>query len=98
VEREEFMRLMTLASAYWALRSLLVKDEGIRKTFVDYFEKNQRIKNLLIVETNAFSNYLINLIAYSGIKDNPNINSSLSMYESFASDKDIHDAMVKIIK
>ena len=92
---QNFLHVATLASAFWALQSLSQKDEGIKKTFVDFFEKDTRLKRLVAIEENGFSNYLTTLAAYAVTKNNPNINASLSIYEKLGSAQDALDAMKK---
>ena len=88
-----FMHVATLASAFWALRSLAQQDQGIHKTYDDFFQGDVRLKNLLVEEQAAFSNYVTLLVAYSAIKDSPNINASLLVYEKLGSAQDAADAM-----
>jgi hypothetical protein len=75
------MRVMTLATGLWAVRSLAQRDEGIKKALFDFFKSEQRIQQLSAREDVAFANYLTLVIAYAGIKDNPKINEALSAYE-----------------
>jgi len=58
----KFLRVLTLASAFWALQSLAQNDEGIRKTFAGFFERDARLKKLLVIEQTAFGNYLTYLV------------------------------------
>ena len=80
-DKRGLMRLMTLGSAFWALHSLGQNDDGIKKTFEAFFKDDKRLAKLFALEQNAFGNYLTMLAAYAGIKDNPKINASLSIYE-----------------
>ena len=75
------MRVMTLATGLWAVRSLAQRDEGIKGALIDFFKSDQRIQQLSAREEVAFGNYLTMVIAYAAIKDNPKINESLSTYE-----------------
>jgi len=95
---QKMMRVMTLASAFWALQSLSQHDEGIKNAFTDFFAKDQRLQKLVLIEENTFSNYLTTVALYSAVKDNPNVNSSLSLYENLAPAKDVSDAMVSVKK
>lgn len=88
VNLSNYMRLMTLASGLWALRSLAQHDEGIKKALVDFFKGEPRIQKLSAREDAAFTNYLTLVVAYAGIKDNPKINGSLSVYERFGTPED----------
>ena len=93
-DMHDLMRAMTLSSAFWSIRSLSQRDAAISKTFTDFFESDHRLKRLLAEESNAFSNYLTTLMLFAAVKDNPNINSSLSIYEKLGTAKDAMDAMM----
>jgi len=90
----DLMRVMTLASGFWALQSLSAHDAGIKKTFDDFFKNDKRLSQLFTVEATGFNNYLVNLTAFAAIKDNPKINASLTIYENLGSVKDAQDAMM----
>lgn len=90
-----FMRLMTLSSAYWAMQSLSKQNAGIQKTFADFFEHDGRLKGLLALETTAFGNYVITLPLYAAAKDNANFNKFLSIYEAFGPAEDAQTALVR---
>jgi hypothetical protein len=61
-------RLLTLSSAFWALRSLAEHDDGISKTLAGFFERDTRLKNLLVAEQAAFGNYLTALVVVVAVK------------------------------
>jgi hypothetical protein len=61
-------RLLTLSSAFWALQSLAQHDEGIKKTFTGFFERDKRLKDLLSAEKSAFGNYMTTLVAVVPLK------------------------------
>lgn len=88
------MRVLTLSSAFWATRSLSQHDEAIKKTFNDFFEHDPRLKQIITIEGNAFANYLTTLAVFAAIKNNPNIESALSIYENLGSGKEAADAVV----
>src|SRR5262249_42682616 len=90
-----FLRVMTLATGLWATRSLAQRDEGVKRALADFFKGDQRIQQLSIREDAAFQNYLTMVIAYAGIKDNPNINEALSIYESLGPPEDAVNALRK---
>jgi hypothetical protein len=92
---QKLMRVMTLSSGVWAVQSLAQHDDGIKKTFVDFFEGDKRLKRLFETEENAFANYMTMLAAHAGGISNPNIESSLSIYEKLGSPKDAQDAFVR---
>lgn len=89
----DLLRVLTLSSAFWALDSLSGQDVGVKKTLTGFFESDTRLKRLHAIESNAFANYLTTLALYSAIKDNPNFNSSLSIYEKLGSGEDAIAAM-----
>jgi hypothetical protein len=68
VDRAKFLRVLTLASAFWALQSLAQQDDGIRKTFAGFFERDARLKNLRAGEEAAFGNYLTALAVFAAFK------------------------------
>lgn len=90
----DLMRVMTLESAFWAMQSLSQQDEGIKKTLGNFFENDARLKRLLAVESNGFANYMTTLALYSAIKDNANVNASLSIYEKLGPAQDAAAAMM----
>jgi hypothetical protein len=93
-DMRKLKRTMTLSSAFWALRSLSRQDAVIKKTLVEFFDGNPRLKQILLIENNAFSNYVTTLALSAAIKDNPNIETSLSIYEKLGTAKEAMDAML----
>jgi hypothetical protein len=87
------MRVMTMASGFWAAASLSQKDAGIKRTFDDFIEHDPRFKSLLLVERNAFSNYLTELALHSGVPDTANVETALSIYEGLGPAQDAAAAM-----
>ena len=67
-DRARFLRVLTLASAFWALQSLGRQDDGIEKTFAGFFERDARLKLLRAGEEAAFGNYLTALTVFSVFK------------------------------
>lgn len=67
-DRAQFFRVLTLASAFWALQSLAQQDEGIRKTFDRFFEADARLKHLRAAEGAAFGNYLTAIAVFAAFK------------------------------
>jgi hypothetical protein len=65
-------RIMTLSSATWALQSLAAKDSGIKKTLVDFFEVDARLKSLSAAERRAFGNYLAAIVAVTALQNGHN--------------------------
>jgi hypothetical protein len=70
-DRAKFFRVLTLSSAFWALQSLGRQDDGIKKTFAGFFERDARLKNLLAGEGAAFGNYLTALAVAAAFKPDP---------------------------
>ncbi len=64
----KFFRVLTLSSAFWALQSLGRQDDGIRKTFAGFFDRDERLKTLRAGEEAAFGNYLTALTVFSVFK------------------------------
>ena len=92
---KDLMRFMTLSSAFWAVKSVSASDSVVKKIFSDFFDQDSRLKEILAEENISFANYVTSLTAYSAIKDNENINSSLSIYEELGSGADAAKAMIK---
>jgi len=69
-------RVLTLMTATWALRWLSEHDDGIKRTVANFFERDARLKNLLVVEQIAFGNYLTYLLVVLTHKpDSPSANA-----------------------
>jgi hypothetical protein len=60
--------LLTLSSAFWALQSLAQNDDGIKKTFAGFFDRDKRLKDLLVVERAALGNYVTAILALVALK------------------------------
>jgi hypothetical protein len=86
---EKMMQILTLSSAFWAIKSLAKSDEGIKKISAEFFQKDPRLQKFLLEETIALSNYLTALIAYQISKDE----SSLLIYENLGSASKAFNAM-----
>ncbi len=67
-DRAKFLRVLTLASAFWALQALGREDDGIKRTFAGFFERDARLKLLRAGEEAAFGNYLTALTVFSVFK------------------------------
>ena len=91
--KEPFLRLITLGSAIWALQSLGSKDAGVRTAFSDFFAADQRLGALLKVEQTALNNYVLTLVAAAAIKDQPAIERSLQIYETFGPASEATEAL-----
>jgi hypothetical protein len=97
VERTKFVRLLTLASAIWAIQSLSQQDDGIRKTLNSFFASDQRLKTLFVIEQTAFGNYIMAIAGAAGFKsaqgdDQQRVyaafDQAASIYEKFGSGSD----------
>jgi hypothetical protein len=83
-----FMRVMTLSSAYWALNSLASADETIRRTSQEFLDADPRIKAIFATEREAFANYLTDVVAWTMLKDRPDLKAhtvfddALTQYEN----------------
>jgi hypothetical protein len=75
-------RVLTLTTAFWALQALAQHDEGIKTTLARFFAGDARLKNLLAVEQNAFSNYLTELIAVIALKPDQDTKSNQASAQS----------------
>lgn len=58
---KQFLRLMSLSSAFWALNSLAENDENLAKYLKQFFAEGE-LKNIFLIEQNHFSNYLTALV------------------------------------
>lgn len=92
------LRVMTLATGFWALQALGQKDEGIQKTFASFFERDPRLKKLLMAEQVVFGNYLTALVVVTSLKPEPSqpesegykaLSKSATAYETFVPARDI---------
>ena len=95
-DAKDFLRLMTLATAFWSLHSLAQHDDGIRSSLDSFFDQHRHLRELLAAERTAFASYITLLSASAGITDNDAISSSLSTYEHFGSPKDAFPTMKRI--
>ena len=80
--QKDFYRIMTLSTAYWSLRSLSKKHEIIKDTLMDFFEDNKKLKNILDIERNNFSNYLTMLPLYAANIDDEKIEDFMISFEN----------------
>jgi hypothetical protein len=92
-DMNSFMRLMTLASAFWAVYSVSQHDEVVRKSFETFFDNDPRLKEIVTEESAGFGNYQTSLAAYAAVKDNPKLTASLTAYETLEPLQAVSDAM-----
>lgn len=78
----DYLRTMTLSTAFWATSSLAKNHEPIKKILADFFTNDSRLNRLLLLEQNNFANYLnIFILATTIKKDDPKYEAFLSSYE-----------------
>jgi hypothetical protein len=102
----KFFRVLTLASAYWALQSLSPGDDGIKKTFSGFFASDPRLKTLLAAEQAALGNYVAAITMDAVFKPDPNdrdktseaMNEAASAYENFEPAGKVFDHIEAYIK
>lgn len=80
-DKKDMMRVMTLASAFWAVRALAENDPAIKKAFAEFFGSDPRLKKILAEEDKAFANYTASLAALAAKKNDAATNNSLDVYE-----------------
>jgi hypothetical protein len=100
-EFSPFSRVMTLASAYWALASLAAKDETIRKTSQAFLDADPRVKAIEQNEQDAFAAYIERLSAWTAAKNDPDSmdkakseDALLSGYENLGPTRDLLHPLV----
>ena len=100
--------MLTLSSAVWALQSLASQDDGIRKTFAGFFERDARLENLHAGEEAAFENYVTALTIFSVFKpdqasgevdpSSTAMNKAASAYETFEPVHKVFDHIEAYVK
>jgi hypothetical protein len=58
VDPEDTLRVMTLATAFWSIRSLSRSDDGVGKTADAFVQANPRIADLVAAESGVFARYV----------------------------------------
>ena len=91
---DNLLRILTISTGFWALKSLSDQHPIIKTTFNQFLENNKKISSFYQEEAIGFANYLTKLSLYSVINDNVNINKSLEIYENFGSMEDEQKAMM----
>ena len=81
-DRADLMRLLTLSSAFWALNSLAPSDVGIDGALKETFGGDTPLKNILMGENVAFSNYKVSLALLAVLPDNPDAMATGAAFES----------------
>ena len=77
------MRVLTLATGYWALSSIAARDKTVAATVKSYFDEDKGLSSIQASEVNAFSNYVTHMIVVvAGIK-NQAIEDAVSDFETF---------------
>jgi hypothetical protein len=95
---KKFMRVMTLSTAHWALSSLAAKDAGIKKTVIEFFNSDERLKKLFMAEHAAFGNYVTMLAVYAAIKESKEMDAALTVFETLGTQQQFSDAVFKAKK
>jgi hypothetical protein len=103
VDSAKTYRLLTLATAIWAIQSLSQQDDGIRKTLDDFVIADPRLKTIFVVEQTAFGNYLMTMVGAAALR-NPQaddqqraleaMNKAALIYENLGSAAEASAAMV----
>ncbi|MER8468372.1 hypothetical protein NKH23_02750 [Mesorhizobium sp. M1328] len=74
------MRVMTVASAVWAIRSLAKNDVAIKQELDRFFQNDSRLAAIFAREQNAFTNYLASVTLWSVEKDK-SLDAAMTDYE-----------------
>jgi hypothetical protein len=107
VDPAKTYRLLTLATAIWAIQSLSQQDDGIRKTLDDLFTNDPRLKTIFVTEQTAFGNYLAALAGAAAFKNAQDddqqrayaaMNKAASIYENLGSAAEATAAMMPLPK
>lgn len=93
-DRQPFMRVMTLASASWALQSLGQREALVQQVWTEFFGQDQRLKQVLASEQGLFGNYLTLAATQSALKSEPSLEAYLSGYESLKPGKDLEAVLL----
>jgi hypothetical protein len=104
-DRTKFLRVLTLATAFWALQSLSQHDDGTKQTLNDFFTGDARLNKIFVIEQTAFGNYLVSLAGAAAFKNaSPNdqqrnayatMDKSATIYENLGSATDATAAMMQ---
>ncbi len=90
---QTMQRLMTLATGFWALRSVGAQDSLIKSTVSTFFDSDPRLARALAAEEAIFSDYLTELTVNAAFKNNPGVNAAMQVYETFGSADAVERAM-----
>lgn len=106
-DQKSLLHVLTLSSAIWALQSLSDRDDGIKKTLSNFFERDSRLKAIFATEQTAFGNYVTALAVLTTLKDGQGedqqrayaaMNKSASIYENLGSPSDAFAPMTELKK
>ena len=106
-DRANFMRLLTLTTGLWAVRSVAANDTGAKAVLDDFFTQRPKLKATFVTEQNAFGNYLTLLIPLMTLKDDaPGTNqdtfaamkASVDAYERLEPANAVLEPMLKLKK
>lgn len=91
-DARRLLRVMTLASALWALQSLSQQDERIKKTLNSFFTGDPRLKTSFLIEQNAFANYLTTVVGLTAL-NNPAGGEPSPGYAAMSKSADIYEKL-----
>lgn len=97
IDQPTFLRVMTLATAFWSLLSLSRNDDGIKAEMASVFLGDARLKSLFLTEQAAFGNYIAMIAGATALQapqgDDQKraasaFNEAMTVYETFRSAND----------
>jgi hypothetical protein len=101
-------RLLTLSTAFWAMQALGKNDEGIKKAFAGFIERDKRLKDLFVAEQAALGNYLTANLTVDILKSDHTsaeadrafaaMSKSASTYETLGSARDAFAPVETLVK
>ncbi|MER8383628.1 hypothetical protein NKJ36_18230 [Mesorhizobium sp. M0142] len=77
---KDMMRVMTVASAVWAIRSLAKNDVAIKQELDRIFQNDSRLAAIFGREQNAFTNYLASVTLWS-VEKGKSLDAAMTDYE-----------------
>jgi|GEM_PF-1515479 len=96
----KFLRLITIASGLWALQNLSKDDVQLAALTSQFFTSdiNSDLKTALEAERVGFQNYLVGLVSFAVIRNDVNLEQSLSIYEKLGPVQEAFAAFEKMTK
>jgi hypothetical protein len=89
-DQRAFLRVLTLATAFWSLQSLSGQDEGIKAELTAVFLGDARLKPLFLTEQAAFGNYIAAMVGAAAMK-NPQGDDQQRAAAAFAQAADVYE-------